>query len=199
MPSDPKAGQLAHEIGGRMVWHVLCAIPLLALFYWAYELPDWMEYLYWPATGCWLGVPEGMVRKSWRLGLLSVVLVMAVMLLAGWLSDLADVPFGAMITMPVASFSMAGLLAGLGTRSLLASFFGMLSGPMAFYAIAYVIDFADERFDLFPAREEQAVALGAFIFSVLLPIFLGLAVWAGVKLSRCGRSNPPGASVPGSV
>jgi hypothetical protein len=196
---DPKAGQLAHEIGWRMLWSAVCAVPFTAMLVWMYDLPDWFQYLYFPAVGVWLGVPEGIVRGSWRLGLLGVLLIAGILLVVSFILDGMHSGFGGIIAFPIVAFSAAGLLAGLGARSLLASFFGIISGSAGFYGIAYAMQWVDDEYYVFPSNEDKAIALGAFLFALLLPVFFGLAVWAGIKFSKRGPANPPGDTPASSV
>lgn len=196
---DPKAGQLAHEIGWRMLWSAVCVWPLIAMFYWMNALPDWCQYLYSPAVGIWLGVPEGFLRGSWRLGLIAVAVISGAVLITELILSGMESGFGGIVAFPIVAFSAAGLLAGLGARSLLASFFGMISGSAGFYAIAYAMDWAEETFKVLPSDDDLAITLGVIVYALLLPVFFGLAVWAGIKFSKRGGANPPGDTPASSV
>lgn len=201
MRPDPQAGHAWHEIGERALWSVLSKLPFL-LVIWFEWMPRWLDQelmTCFLAAAVWLGGTEGLVRRSWRWGLAGFVLVLANLLLVAWILGW-DVDLSEGVYLYATAFTTAGLLAGLSSRSLLAAFLGLLSGPASVLAIWSFIRWFDYFVNVNAhLSEEVIILLGILTFAVLQPVFAGLAVWAGHRWARRYGSNPPGAPAAPSV
>jgi hypothetical protein len=151
--------------------------------------PTDLPYILPPAAGFLAGLPEGLIRRSWRMGLLSSILGCAACALGYWLtwhlegSSLLCPPA---VQVAIASLGAAwGVAAGIGVRSLAAVLAAFVLGQAGGWFAGYVCNYAAWNLSALPEL------LGMYVpWAVLfLPLAFGVGtgVWLGVKLGKGRR------------
>jgi WD40 repeat protein len=147
-----------------------------------------LAYILPPAAGFLAGLPEGLIRRSWRMGLLSSILGCAACTLGFWLTCHLK---GGSLLCPLADRLAAvslgaawGLAAGIGVRSLaavLAAFvLGQAGGLLGYEAFE-----AAGRPGILPEPLGMYVGWAALFLPLALGV--GIGVWLGVKLGKGRR------------
>jgi hypothetical protein len=180
---DPKAGEWKHEILLRMLFACGTAGIMLVANLLVNEYGrtwDDLRNVLPPVAGFAACAPEGMLRRSWRVGLFAALVGTAACCLGFWSAHWQHQEGGFdenAIRLAAMSLGAAwGLCAGVSSRSLAATILAFLSGQ-AGGLVGYAC-FSTAYGDFFA---------GWLRFSTLfLPMaaMIGVGVWLGVRLSR---------------
>ena len=197
-----RAGKWTHEIVFRFFYTVLALflvsfpvghIVVYTTFFSSSKLAD---YAVFGLAGIFMGLPEVLLRRKLRLGLLTLLACGTALPLSLALAQhLGNFDFHQHLPIGLATLGgTLGLCAGIGARSLLAVLLGFIAGQGAGFLAgqSYSWILAHRLQGPFPWEIFQILAV------LLLPIGLtvGLAVWAGVRFSR--RAPPKPLSTPPS-
>ncbi|MBI3828469.1 MAG: hypothetical protein HY291_03075 [Planctomycetes bacterium] len=197
LPIDPKAGEWKHEIVERAIYSIGAFGFYGLLSYFVFSYPFLLNSLYYLVMALFVAIaaePEGLVRRSWIVwvGLFVTFFVsfVAVKMLANWMHEpgLTLGPLGAL------HGGLWGLAAGICARSLFGASLGMALGSLGGYLSMYLsmylwkVWIVSESGDgTFPVGKLVVVSV---LVGLVRSLFVGIAVWAGVKFSKRRADSP---------
>jgi len=193
---DPKAGEWKHEIGLRMAYLMGFGFVLNLIDTYLLPRTSLGFLIHFGLIVAWFALPEMLLRRSSRVGVVTFATCF-IALISVYLIE-TNLPTPGLTSAQLLLVSLGGALgfsAGYGARNLLATVLGLMFGPAIGFLTGLLLK-------VIPVELEDS--FWVFVICVLLPcaafsLSIGLAVWLGVKLSRRGQPNPPGAQQPASV
>lgn len=195
--TDLHAGEWKHEILWRGLWAVVLYVAwlesLCVFLHLGLVADGFVTFGIFGFAVC-VALVEGIVRKSLSMGLLTWLCMSLTFVVARSLRPYVDHDSYAMGMLIGGTM---GFCIGLGSKVLLASILSTINGQAGGFLCSLVERYMNTVYS--ECSSFTFVAVVSVLLAILVAMPSGFAVWAGVKLSRCGRSNPPGASVPGSV
>lgn len=190
--TDLRAGEWKHEI----LWRGLCAMVFyaawlesLCVFIHRGLIADGFVTNGILGIAVCVGLVEGIVRKSLLMGLLTWLCMSLAFIAAGGLSsyyfDRNSHAMGMLIG------GAMGFCIGLGSKVLFACMLGAICGQ----AGGLLLSLAERYMNNVYAKWSTFafIAVLCVLLAILIAMPCGLAVWVGVKFSRRGVANPPGA------
>jgi hypothetical protein len=180
IPIDPRAGEWRHEVLGRAFW--IAAASVVFIGAWALEILR--DHITTVTIAMWLGVAEGLLRRSSKLAILGAVLLTVALEGTDFIAaNTVHVDNGKIVV--IALSGAFAVVSAIGARNLLAFVFALLASQLGGLALNATFEWS---FSQAPPKYLFIIPIFVASFAVILPATIGHAIWLGVKLSK--RSAP---------